>query len=122
VENFSLTILEYCLPDERFEREDYYIKTLQPEYNILQKAGSSLGYKHSEEARKKISEFMLSENRPEGAGRPGQQISVFDKETNITSTFDSFSAAATALGIRYGAIKNYFYKNQQTPYKGRYIF
>jgi len=122
IENFSLTILEYCLPDEQFEREDYYIKTLQPKYNILQKAGSSLGYKHSEEAKKRISVFMSSENRPEGAGRPGQKIEVFDKETNLTATFDSFSAAAIALDIRYGAIKNYFYKNQQKPYKGRYIF
>jgi len=65
---------------------------------------------------------MFGKPRPSGAGKPSQKISVFDKETNITSTFDSFSAAATALGIRYGAIKNYFYKNQQTPYKGRYIF
>jgi hypothetical protein len=29
---------------------------IKPEYNILQTAGSSLGYPHSEEAKKKISE------------------------------------------------------------------
>jgi len=78
--------------------------------------------KAAEGAKKRISEFMSSENRPEGAGRAGQKIEVFDKETNLTATFDSFSAAATALDIRYGAIKNSFYKNQQKPYKGRYIF
>jgi hypothetical protein len=45
-----------------------------------------------------------------------------DKETNLTTTFDSFSAAATALDIRQEAIKNYLARNQQKPYKGRYIF
>jgi group I intron endonuclease len=52
--NFSLTILEYCEPVKCLEREQYYINFLQPEYNILQTAGSSLGFKHTEEARAKI--------------------------------------------------------------------
>lgn len=52
--NFSLTILEYCKPNKCLEREQYYIDLLQPEYNILRRAGSSLGYKHTEEARAKI--------------------------------------------------------------------
>lgn len=32
--NFSLTILEYCEPEKCLEREGYYFKLLQPEYNI----------------------------------------------------------------------------------------
>jgi group I intron endonuclease len=55
VENFSLTILEYCLPEEQFKREEYYIKTLQPEYNILQKAPGGRG-------------------RPPGASPPGAPL------------------------------------------------
>lgn len=46
---FSLYILEYCEPLVLLEREQYYIDTLKPEYNILKIAGSSLGFKHSEE-------------------------------------------------------------------------
>jgi len=46
--NFSLEILEYCLVSDLLKREDYYIKQLKPDYNILQEAGSSLGYKHTE--------------------------------------------------------------------------
>jgi group I intron endonuclease len=55
--NFSLSIIEYYSIKEIYlkKREDYYLNLLDPEYNILQKAGSSLGYKHSEEARKKMS-------------------------------------------------------------------
>lgn len=37
------------------EGEQHYIDLLKPEYNILKKAGSSLGFKHSEETLKKLS-------------------------------------------------------------------
>jgi len=143
--NFQLEILEYCDTSLLLVREQFYLDLLQPEYNILQTAGSSLGYlhseeskrkmreapnpgrftkgqKHSEETKRKMSEARLGSNRPAGSGRPSQNVEVFDKETNLTATFDSFSAAATALDIRYEAIKNYFSKNQQKPYKGRYVF
>jgi group I intron endonuclease len=156
--SFKLEILEYCDPQNVIIREQFYLDLLKPEYNILAKAGSCLGFKHSaetkqkmreaehsgrfkkghqhaEETKTKISEAhmgrkhteetlvkFIGRNRPAGAGRPGQKIEVFDKETNLTTTFDSFSAAATALDIRQEAIKNYLARNLQKPYKGRYIF
>ena len=40
---FMLEILEYCDPDMVIEREQYYIDTLKPEYNILKTAGSLKG-------------------------------------------------------------------------------
>lgn len=48
--SFSLEILEYCEPSEVILREQYYLDLLKPEYNILKTAGSTLGYKHSEES------------------------------------------------------------------------
>jgi group I intron endonuclease len=64
-ENFSVSILEYMdisnkLGDEAkktliLEREQHFLDLLEPEYNILKKAGNSLGYKHSEETLIKIS-------------------------------------------------------------------
>jgi len=47
--NFKLEILEYCEPSNCLEREQFYFDLLQPEYNILITAGSSLGFRHSEE-------------------------------------------------------------------------
>lgn len=44
---FSLEILDYCNKENAIVREQFYIDLLKPEYNILQKAGSSLGYKHT---------------------------------------------------------------------------
>lgn len=47
--NFTLDILEYCVGTNPVLREQFYFDTLKPEYNILQQAGSSLGFKHREE-------------------------------------------------------------------------
>lgn len=52
--SFSLEILEYCDQDIAVSREQYYLDLLKPEYNILTKAGSSLGYKHSAETIAKL--------------------------------------------------------------------
>jgi group I intron endonuclease len=67
--NFSLEILEYCGRENVIEREQYYIDSFKPEYNILKKAGSSLGYKHSEETLSKLSASLkalgrLGKNHP----------------------------------------------------------
>ena len=64
--SFSLSILEYIdisnLSKEDaqkliLEREQHFLDTLKPEYNILKKTGSSLGYKHSEESLALISKI-----------------------------------------------------------------
>lgn len=53
--NFRLEILEYCKEEERISREQYYMDLLNPEYNILKKAGSVLGLKLSYERVLKMS-------------------------------------------------------------------
>lgn len=53
--DFSLEILEYCDKSVLQEREQYYIDKLNPLYNILKIAGSSLGFKHSESTKLKKS-------------------------------------------------------------------
>ena len=45
----KLDVLEYCDPKELLVREQYYLDLYSPEYNILTKAGSNLGFKHSDE-------------------------------------------------------------------------
>ena len=65
---FSLTILEYVdtsnLSKEQsclliLEKEQIYIDTLDPEYNLLRVAGSLLEYQHNEETKKILSEAHL---------------------------------------------------------------
>lgn len=56
--NFRLEILEYCDPDDLIKREQFYIDSIKPEYNILLVAGSSLGVIPSEETKMKISKAL----------------------------------------------------------------
>jgi group I intron endonuclease len=51
---FKLEILEYCEPELAVVKEQYYIDLIKPESNILKTAGSSLGYKHTEETMSKM--------------------------------------------------------------------
>jgi group I intron endonuclease len=99
------------------------------------------GHSHSEETKQKMSEsakkrknsgrFKKGEDHPNFCKKhspeslakiPSQQISVFDKDTNEMTRYDSISAAARALNINNGTISKYFANNQTKPYKGKYIF
>lgn len=144
--NFTLDILEYCTADICIHKEQYYINLLKPEYNLLTKADSWLGYKHTEETlakmaashlgkthsletRAKIGKAVGGKNHPMfgkpraiGAGKPSQKILVIDLEKNTETIYISFSEAAAALGIRRTSISTYISKNRQKPFKERYIF
>jgi group I intron endonuclease len=51
-------ILEYCDIINLTEREQYYLDKLNPRYNTLKIAGSSLGHKLTEETKTKISQSL----------------------------------------------------------------
>jgi group I intron endonuclease len=52
--NFKLEILEYCDPSEILSREQHYLDLLKPYYNMLNIAGSSFGYEHTDETILKL--------------------------------------------------------------------
>jgi len=54
-DSFIFIILEKCLHSLLNEREQYWIDTLNPEYNLAPVAGSMLNYKHTEQARLNMS-------------------------------------------------------------------
>lgn len=109
---FSLYILEYCNKEDLISREQYFIDIYKPEYNILKIAGSSLGFKQSEEC---IVQNIL--------GQPNRmKVIVTDLHTNISTSYDSMGLAARALDINDTVITRYFSRNQKKPYKKRYTF
>ncbi len=55
-------ILEPCFPEFLLIREQYYIDTLKPFFNICKNAGNVLGLKRTPESRKKQSELYRGEN------------------------------------------------------------
>jgi len=46
--------LEYCSIENLLIREQYYLSSFSPYYNILTLAGNSLGYKHTTESIERI--------------------------------------------------------------------
>ena len=88
------------------------------------------GKNHTEETKTIMSEThtgeknpMHNKQKPEGAGRPSQQIEVTDITNNQTTIYDSISEAARALNLTsYRIISNYILRNQKNPYKGVYTF
>ena len=109
---FSLYILEYCNKEDLISREQYYLDLYKPEYNVLKIAGSSVGWKQSEEW--KVQNILGQPNR--------MRVIVTDLHTNISTTYDSIGLAARALGINDTVISRYFSRNQIKPYKKRYTF
>ena len=60
-DNFSLYILEYVDVESLIVKETYFITSVMPYYNVLKQGYSSLGYKHTEETKKLLSD--LAKNR-----------------------------------------------------------
>ncbi len=52
---FRFFVIERCESIICIEREQYWIDLLKPDYNMCPKAGSSLGYKHTEESKRIMS-------------------------------------------------------------------
>jgi len=88
------------------------------------------GQNHTEEtkiimsdAKKGEKNPMFNKSRPEGSGRPSQQIEVTDVKNNTTTYYDSIREAARELNLtNHTIISNYIKNNQQKPYKGQYTF
>lgn len=56
--------MDYCEIENLISREQHSIDSLSPGYNILKVAGSSLGFKHSEETLTLKSFVKAGENHP----------------------------------------------------------
>lgn len=102
---FSFLILEYYhgfvhKEDLRqahlklLERENYYIQTLKPQYNLLTIAGSSLGYKHTNETKLKM-RLNYSQERKDAIGslNKGKELDYETKQLLSTKKKELFKDA-----------------------------
>ena len=53
--NFRFVVIEECEVHNLLEREQFFIDTVKPEYNICAIAGNSTGIKHTDAARRNMS-------------------------------------------------------------------
>ena len=128
---FSIDILEYCKPSVLIKREQYYLDTLKPEYNILKKAGSSFGYKHSLETllkfkkRKHSSETIAKLKLAKKGIAPtsplrrinhllatGHITTVINKKDNSIKVYGSIRAVSRDIGVSHVTILNYINTNK----------
>lgn len=74
IENFTFIVLEECEPAKQALEavEQKYIDLLKPEYNILPKAYSALGFKMTDEQRQRMRDNYTEERR--------QRMSQFSKD------------------------------------------
>jgi group I intron endonuclease len=91
--NFSLEILEYCNIKDTIIREQYYFNILKPEYNILQNAGSSLGFKHNENTLN----FFRNERKVSNETRKNLSLAAIGR---ILSEEDKNKISNKRLGIK----------------------
>jgi len=119
--NFSLKILEYCVPEDCIGREQYYMDLLKPTYNILPRAGSSLGRRHSKEAIAKMkASSLIKNNSAKATTAVSKPVEVTDTLTSTTTTYPSRLAAEAALKAGNGSL-NYVLKTKGKLYRKRYL-
>ena len=125
IDAFKFDILEKCTLKKLTEREDFYIKALQPEYNIalechtmefsqetrekmrLAKIGKPLSVEH----RKKISLGNFGKKKSEEACRKHFR-SVLCVETGVI--YESVANAAESCGIKYNSLSATLHGRNQT--------
>nr|YP_010390664.1 GIY-YIG endonuclease [Fusarium asiaticum]QJT59516.1 GIY-YIG endonuclease [Fusarium asiaticum]QJT62211.1 GIY-YIG endonuclease [Fusarium asiaticum]QJT63584.1 GIY-YIG endonuclease [Fusarium asiaticum]QJT64129.1 GIY-YIG endonuclease [Fusarium asiaticum]QJT64408.1 GIY-YIG endonuclease [Fusarium asiaticum] len=120
-ENFTIEILEYCDPASILEREQYYLDTLNPKYNILKVAGSSFGYKHSEEVLLKMRDRKASLDarlKMSVKNHKRQAVIVTDNQTGVITKFSTMKQAGIFLNISTTMIGKYLKSNKL--FKGIY--
>lgn len=136
-DNFCLEILEYCDKSSIIKREQFYIDLIKPEYNILTKAGSSLGFKHSKETLlkfklRKLSDETLSNLRKARKGAVlsplakvnqlisrSHSITVKDMKSDEIKRYSSICAAARQMKVNHATLLNYINKNKL--FKDKYL-
>lgn len=82
-QSFEYSVLEFCDLAILIEREQFYIDKERPSYNILQIAGSPLGYKHTDEARAKISAAQTGELHHLFGKHPSDEAKRKNSEAHI---------------------------------------
>ena len=113
--DFQFSILEFCEKEKLIEREQLYIDTLRPIFNICQIAGSSLGIKYSGESKQKMRKAQLGKHHSEESK---QKMSIA-KIGKISPMFGKYHSEETKLKMCEARIGKYEGKNH--PNYGKHL-
>jgi len=102
-ENFEFIVLEYVENEEKLiEKEQYYLDTLKPHYNIRKVAESNRGVKRTPEA---LIKFSISNSKP---------VIQYDLEGNFIKEWKSVKSVANSLNVSAGTVSGCCNGNQKT--------
>nr|QBM09669.1 hypothetical protein [Dactylella sp.] len=108
-DNFKLEILEHSNKENLIEREQHFIDTIKPAYNICSTAGSSFNRPTRLETRDKLkAAWIIRKENQVGV----KHVEVTDLETGNTVTYNSIRETAVALNTSHTLIRKYI-NNQQ---------
>lgn len=100
---FRLDILEYCGKSECIKREQFYIDTLSPYYNICTKAGSTLGRETTDITRLKLRIARMALRHK--ASKTGSSLTEFTINT-LSMRLDKLSLKISNLSKKLDSIVN----------------
>jgi len=115
---FTYICIEECPEEQLIEREQYYIDTLDPWYNVCKTAGSVLGIVHTQET---INLCVEANKRRTGTHHYGKNglVQQLDLETGeVIGTYTSGRHAAEFILNSKGSIKTRGCKISQAANKG----
>lgn len=115
IENFMFEVIEFPDKENLIQREQYYIDTLKPEYNLCKIAGSAFGRickpetreqisksntgkKHSKETREKMRDSRIGKYLGENHWN-SKKILQLDLNDNVINTFGSIAEASRNTGF-----------------------
>jgi hypothetical protein len=126
---FKLEILEYCEIDILIEREQYYLDRIKPEYNILKKAGSLVGFKHSVATRELMSMKKMNNSLSEEARlkiaiaiNKGVYTLIYNLETGEIVSFVSIRKAAEFIKVHHSLLAKFIQLNKFYSGKGYLVY
>lgn len=112
-------ILEFCPKENLIEREQYWMDTLHPKFNICPNAGNHLGFKYSEESRKKMSFSKQGEKAPMFGKHHTEESKQKDSIAHLKEKNGMFGKhhtekAKQILTEKHLGEKNHFYNKKHT--------
>lgn len=133
INSFIFEVLEFTEINCLIEREQIWIEKLKPQYNVCPTAGSSKGFKHSEETKEKLRIMNLGEKNPRyGFKYPKKEKIKKEKKykkkpiirldnNGEEKEYDSITSATLELGTKNSGGIHDVLSGRRKKYKG-YFF
>jgi len=101
-DSFTFNVIEECEREDLCDRENHYLDSLTPKYNICPKAYSQVGKVMSEETKDKLRAYAKEHNiRPPACTYESKRLPVDKLDYNtleLVDTFISISDACKSVG------------------------